>query len=62
MDPDVRASKSTKLVGRALERFVKDTLDTVVVLEFDTSLNNIPTIKTSFQNIDQGDPKTHDLK
>lgn len=46
----------------ALPIILPDSLDTVVVLEFDTSLNNIPTIKTSFQNIDQGDPKTHDLK
>ena len=39
-----------------------DALDAVIVVEFDKSLADVQTIRTSFENIDKGDPKTLDLK
>ncbi|MBL7969811.1 MAG: alpha-L-fucosidase [Prolixibacteraceae bacterium] len=46
----------------ALPPVLPDALDAVIVLEFNKSLADVKTIKTSFENIDKGDPKTHDLK
>lgn len=46
----------------SLPKNLPDNLDTVLVLEFNQSLDNIPIIKTSFQNIEKGDPALLDLK
>ena len=55
-----------KIVGSnyeiTLPNTLPDTLDAVIVLEFDKTLADIKTIKTSFENIDEGNPQTHDLK
>lgn len=45
-----------------LPTLLPDALDTVIVMEFSKSLAGSPIIKTSFENIDKGNPQTHDLK
>jgi len=44
-----------------LPKELPDTLDAVLVVEFSKELDGISPLKTSFQNIDKGNPKTHDL-
>jgi alpha-L-fucosidase len=55
-----------KIVGSnyeiSLPKTLPDALDAVIVLEFDKSLANLKTIKTSFENIEKGNVQTHDLK
>jgi alpha-L-fucosidase len=45
-----------------LPKTLPDPLDAVIVMEFNKSLAGLPIIKTSFENIDKGNPQTHDLK
>ncbi len=45
-----------------LPAMLPDAINTVLVLEFDKTLDGVPTIKTGFTGIEKGNPKTHDLK
>ncbi|GAB1451009.1 alpha-L-fucosidase [Draconibacterium sp.] len=57
----VEAKQVADIYEFSLPKELPDELNTVLVVELDKTLNGIGPIKTLFNNIEKGNPKTHDL-